>query len=185
MGQFQDFDRKYGPAEHAVVPDAAAIERYRGQLPDALLAEWRDVGWCSYGNGLLWLTDPAQLSDIVEDFGELEGAGKPLVFLRTAFAHLYFWHNGAVFSLEVHRGSLSQVTPRIERMFTLLCDKEIAEKILRVSLYQEAVARLGPPARDECYAFEPALALGGPGTADTIRRVAVREHLGILAQLNR
>lgn len=77
------------------------------------------------------------------------------------------------------------VTPASSGCSRWLCDKEIAEKILRVSLYQEAVARLGPPARDECYAFEPALALGGPGTADTLRRVAVREHLGILAQLIR
>ena len=110
---------------------------------------------------------------------------KPLVFLRTAFGHLYFWQNGAVHSLDVHGGSVSEVTKRIHRIFTLLCDKEVAEKMVRASLYQEAVKRLGPPTRDECYAFEPALALGGPGTADTLRRVAIREHLGILAQLAR
>lgn len=163
MGQFQDFEREYGPAENAVVPDAAAIERYRGQLPDALLAERSVVGWRSFGNGLLRLTDPAQLSDILEDFDELEKPGKPLVFLRIAFGHLYFWLAGAPFSLDVHRGSVSQVTPRIERIFTLLCDMEIAEKTLRVSLYQEVASRIGPSAREECYAFEPALALWRTG----------------------
>jgi len=184
MAQFEDFEAAYGPPRDGQTPGDEAFRTYQGALPDALLAQWQETGWCSYGNGLLWLTDPRQFDGILEDWIEVPGP-KPLVFLRTAFAHLYFWHDGAVHSLDVHRGSVSRVTPRIERMFTLLCDPEIAERILRVSLYQEAVARLGPPARDECYAFEPALALGGPGTADTLRRVAVREHLGILAQLTR
>lgn len=184
MGQFQDFEQKYGPATECQTPGEDAYRLFQSALPEQLIAQWREAGWCSYGNGLVWLTDPRQFDGIVEDWVELPDP-KPLVFLRTAFGHLYFWHTGAVHSLDVHGGSVSEVTKRIHRIFTLLCDPEIAGKILRVSLYQEAVARLGPPARDECYAFEPALALGGPGTADTIRRVAVREHLGILAQLTR
>ena len=55
--------------------------------------------------------------------------------------------------------------------------------MLKASLFERARELLGPPERDECYAFEPALALGGPGTLETIRRVQLREHLGILAQL--
>jgi hypothetical protein len=126
-------------------------------LPEQLIAQWREAGWCSYGNGLLWLTDPRQFHGILEDWGVDEtGPKPPLGFLRTAFAHLYFWHEGAVHSLDVHRGSVSEVTKRIQRIFSLLCDEEIAEKMVRVSLHQEAVARLRPPTRDECYAFEPA-----------------------------
>ena len=127
---------------------------------------------------------PSAAQRLLEDWLDL-GSEKPLVFLRSSFAHLYFWYEGAVYSLEVHRGSVSRVTPKIGFMFTLLCDPEIQEKILRSSLHEQMLPRIGPPARDECYAFEPALALGGPGTPDTIRRVKIREHLAILAQLVR
>ena len=185
MAQFQDFEQQYGPATECQTPGEDAYQAFQAALPEQLIAQWREAGWCSYGNGLLWLTDPRQFDGILEDWGIEMTEPKPLVFLRTAFGHLYFWQNGAVHSLDVHGGSVSEVTKRIHRIFTLLCDKEVAEKMVRASLYQEAVKRLGPPTRDECYAFEPALALGGPGTADTLRRVAIREHLGILAQLAR
>jgi hypothetical protein len=70
-------------------------------------------------------------------------------------------------------------------MLFLLCDPEIKEKMVRASLFRQALAPVGPPAQDEYYAFEPALALGGPGTVDTIRRVTIREHLAILAEMLR
>lgn len=182
MGQFQDFESEYGPPENCETPAEETFRNYEKLLPAELLEKWREVGLCSYGKGLLWLVDPGQFADVIDDWVEV-GDSEPLVFLRTAFAHLYFWHNGAVFSLDVHRGSLSEVTRRIERIFTLLCDPEIKEKMVRATLFEKALPLLGPPDRDECYAFEPALALGGPGTIDTLRRVKIREHLGILAQI--
>ena len=184
MSQFPDFEHSYGPAENCVTPGEDVFRTYDGALPEELLAHWRAVGWCSYGKGLLWVVDPMQLSDVLEDWVDLGGA-KPIVFLRTAFAHLYFWHNGSVFSLDVQRGGLSVVTKRIALMFRLLCDPDVQRKILRASLFEEALPLIGAPDLDECYAFEPALALGGPGTLETIRRVKIREHLGILAQLVR
>jgi hypothetical protein len=184
MSQFAEFEQTYGPPEHCEKPGDHEIRAYEHHLPPELLAHWREVGRCAYGKGVLWVNDPKQFDGVLEDWGDF-GTERPLLFLRTAFAHLYFWHNGYVQSLEVHGGSLSQVTPKIARMFKLLTDPQIQEKILRVRLFEEARQRLGPPDRDECYAFEPALALGGPGTVETIRRVKMREHLGILAQLVR
>jgi hypothetical protein len=182
MSQFEDFESIYGPPENCEKPADEVISQYEGVLPKELLDHWREVGWCSYGKGLLWFVNPQQFEGIVEEWVDL-GPGQPLVFLRTAFAHLYLWHEGYVCSLDVQNRGLSQVTKNITRIFTLLCDPQVQEKILRLSLYEEARARLGPPDRDECYGFEPALALGGPGTVDTIKRVKIREHLGILAQL--
>lgn len=184
MSQFPDFEAEYGPAADCVVPGDEVLRAYAGVLPDELIAHWREAGWCAYGEGLLWVVDPAQFEGVIDEWVDVQG-GKPHVFLRTAFAHLYFWHDGAVYSVDVHSGGVSQVTKRIARMFTLVCDAEIKEKMVRASLFREALPRLGPPARDECYAFEPALALGGSGAVETIRRVKMREHLGILAELLR
>lgn len=184
MSQFPDFEAEYGPAQDCVIPDDDVLRAYAGTLPQELLDQWREVGWCSYGGGLLWMVDPKQFAGLIDEWVEVQG-GEPLVFLRTAFAHLYFWHDGAVYSVDVQRGGVSQVTKRIARMFSLLCDPEIKEKMVRASLFRQALPLVGPPALDECYAFEPALALGGPGTVDTIRRVKIREHLAILAEILR
>jgi hypothetical protein len=182
MSVFEDFEREFGPGEDCLVPGDDWISRYRGRLPDPLLDLWREAGWCSYGNGMLWVVDPAQLSDVIEDWDD-SGAEPPLAFLRTSFGHVYFWRDGSVWSLDVHRGSLSRVTENIALMFTLLGDPEIRTKMLRQPLHEEMVARLGRPERDECFAFVPALALGGSGAPETVQRVRMREQLGILAQL--
>ena len=83
----------------------------------------------------------------------------------------------------MQHGGLSTVTSDLDLFFSLLIDEDIRDRILRVALYDEAKERLGPPERDECYAFVPALALGGAETADSVQRVKIREHLGVLAQL--
>lgn len=183
----QEFENEFGPPSDSLRPTEDTLRRYAGMLPDELLAHWRKIGLCAYGRGLLWLCDPAQFDDIIGEWAPPDSyAGSPpLVFLRTAFAHLYFWHCGWVYSVDVQRADVSQVTDEFSLIFSLLCDPEIKQKILRSSLFEEARPKLGAPARDECYAFEPALALGGPGTVDTLRRVKIREHLGILAQLTR
>lgn len=182
MSIFNDFEDEYGPPENCVSVEPRRSKPYQGRLPPELLEAWHENGWCSWGDGLLWVTDPEQLSDVLEDWPQPEAKGG-LVFLRTAFAHLYFWRDGWVYSLDVQHGSLSQVTRKISRMFTLLCDPEIKERILRVSLYRKAVQQIGRPRIDECFAFEPALALGGGGELHTVRKVKIREQLGILAQL--
>ena len=66
--------------------------------------------------------------------------------------------------LYLSKSSRGDGTQIIARMFALLCDPEIEEKMVRASLFCQALPLVGPPARDECYALEPALALGGPGT---------------------
>jgi hypothetical protein len=182
MSQFEDFVETYGPAQNCEPPAEGDLRAYEGTLPPELLQHWREAGWCAYGNQLLWIVNPKQFDGVVDEWLEFE-PGTSSVFMRSAFAHLYLWHDGYVHSLDVQDGNLSRVTKNIARMFTLLTDPELQEKILRRSLYEQVLPRLGPLGRDECYAFEPALALGGPGTPDTVRRVKIREHLGILKQI--
>ena len=181
MSAFADFEAAFGPSANRLFPAEDVVRRFEGRLPEEMLDLWRADGWCSYGAGLIWIVNPEMFADIIGDWVNVQGE-LPVVFMRTAFAHLYFWHQGAVYSLDVQTGNAVEVTRRFFRIFSLLCDPEIRQKILREPLFREASARLGPPDADECYGFEPALALGGPGTIDTVRRVKVREHLAILAQ---
>ena len=183
MNELDEFERNYGPAQDCERLHDDKIESYAARIPAQVLDHWRKSGVCSFGDRLLWFTDPQQLDDVLEDWLKVFELDSGAVFLRTAFAHLYVWSGGSVCSIDVHEGGFSKVTDDLELFFSLLSDDDIREKILRVSLYEEVKERLGPPERDECYAFVPALALGGPGTADSVQRVKLREHLGILAQL--
>jgi hypothetical protein len=182
MSRFDDFEQMYGPPRDCEPADEETIRELGKLLPAQLVDHWRETGWCAWGDGLIWSVNPKEFDDVVEDLLDFE-SGRAVVFLRTAFAHLYLWHEGYAYSLDVHHGSISQVTQDVDLLFTLLCDTDIREQILRADLYEEVKQRLGPPNREECYAFVPALALGGPGTADTVQRVKLREHLGLLAQL--
>ena len=183
MNGFEPLERTYGPAQDCEQLSDAELESYATRLPTELLDRWRGSGVCSYGGGLLWFTEPKQLDDVLEDWLKAFELESGAVFLRTAFAHLYIWSGGSVCSIDVHNAGFSKVTGDLDLFFSLLTDEDIRKKILRVSLYEEVEKRLGPPGRDECYAFVPALALGGPGTADSVQKVKLREHLAILAEL--
>ncbi|GAB1545475.1 hypothetical protein NUACC21_81510 [Scytonema sp. NUACC21] len=54
---------------------------------------------------------------------------------------------------------------------------------LRSELHFQSVTRLGQLSPDECFAFVPAIALGGSETIETVQRVPIQEHLALLAQL--
>lgn len=182
MTQFTDFHAAYQSPTQCKQPSAEALKKYSNLLPPDLIAEWKQSGWCAYDDGLLWTTDPGDFESAIDDWLDFD-SGQAVVFLRTAFAHLYVWHEGFAYSFDPHRGEISQVTDDIDLMFTLLTDDDIRQKILRVDLFQRVKEKLGAPDRDECYAFVPALALGGQEKVENVQRVKLREHLALLHEI--
>ena len=55
--------------------------------------------------------------------------------------------------------------------------------MLEQKLFRKALKKLGPLQHDECFGFEPAIALGGSESVENVRIVKLREHLSILSQL--
>ena len=66
------------------------------ELPEELKYIWEKNGFCSYGKGLWWLTNPRDFDDIVEiwlkgtEYWEPE-KNRYHVIGRTAFGELYLW----------------------------------------------------------------------------------------------
>lgn len=75
---------------------------------------------------------------------------------------------------------LDSVDELFDDMFT---DDSFASNEFRLKDFEWAVSELGILGRDECYGFFPPLAMGGSGSRTTIRRVKLKEHLHLLAQL--
>lgn len=182
MAQFMNFKKQHGPAAECRPAKANVITAYGKKLPAPLLAEWKESGWCSFGDGLIWLVDPDFLKVSVREW--LGATSKAIPFARSAFGHLYLWDDEGAHMLDPQHGTIAKIVNKIEVVFDyVLCRKEYLNDVLDQKLFKKARKKLGPLEFDECYGFEPAIAIGGPGTLDTLRKVKLREHLSILAQL--
>jgi hypothetical protein len=182
MSAFDQFKKKHGPPAQCEKAPAASVAAYAGKLPDELLAEWTETGWCAYAGGLLWTVNPDEYKDILKEW--LDDATNVYAFIRTAFGSIIYWDGEAAHYLDVLFGDVSLLFHNMELNFNgVLCDDQYLDDVIRRQLFVAALPRLGAPARDECYAFQPALALGGDESADNLQRVKLRQNLALLAQL--
>jgi hypothetical protein len=180
---FPEFTKKNGPPAKCRVASASSIKKYKKKLPASLITHWQEAGWCGYDDGFLWFVDPSEVEEVLEDWLEPKEMGA--AFLRTAFGDLFLWSDAGIRALLVHHHRIMELTDDMDLFVeSSLTADSFLDKGLNRKLYRKAVKKLGPPEPDECYAFEPALALGGPGTLDTLRRVKWIVHLALLAELS-
>ncbi|NUN99153.1 MAG: DUF1851 domain-containing protein [Saprospiraceae bacterium] len=180
---FQQFSKLYaGHASQQTPATQEAFDKYAPLLPAPLLEFWKDAGWCQYREGQLWVVNPDQFEDLMPFWFEEEVPA--FVFARTAFADLFLWMDETVFFLDVQTGELTELDNDLERFFnTFFTDQGIVRSAFRSRLFQQVRKKLPPPLFDECYAFVPALALGGSEKAEQVELVKIREYLLLLAQL--
>lgn len=182
MSSFDKFKQKHGPPSQCRKVSAASRAKYAGKLPDELLAEWEQFGWCAYSDGLLWTVNPDDYEDILPDW--LDDADGAYVFLRTAFGGMYYWNGSEASYIDVLFGGVWPLFPTLEmNLDEMLCDDTYLDDVVRRREFEQALPRLKPPAWNECYSFVPAIALGGAIDANNLERAKLREHLAILSQV--
>ena len=182
MEQFPEFKKKHGPAIKCRPATAESIRVYKATLPAALINEWREDGWCGFAEGLIWIVNPSELTDVLADW--LEPGDTAVAIARTAFGDLILWNQDGACYLDVIHARIFSLTDDPEILFDyILCRDDYLNKVIDQKLYRKALQKLGVPNYDECYAFEPAIALGGPGTVATLAKRKLREYLAILAQI--
>jgi hypothetical protein len=194
---FESFLQDFGPAVDRREAPMASVERWRGHLPDQLLAYWREHGWCGYAQGLFWTVDPQEYEPVAEAWlGETRFAHEDRYHLIAlgAFGTLYFWG-------EKNGGNLTVMAPDAVALPRRVRWQDL-EAAMRAffgvhqpgasdfsdtsgkPLFARALNKLGRLAPGEMYGFVPALALGGPATLEHLQRVKAVEHLVMLAQLS-
>jgi len=154
-----------------------------GTVPKGLDTLWHEQGWAGYRGGFYWTTDPADFNDVIRNWRRIPKDA--MTIGRDAFANLYILEGEEVWQLNVHQDEHAMVSPTLD-MFYLAC---VAKESFRTGymwdeLFQKALKAEGALAEDECYGFFPALALGGSGDAESLRRVKLFEHLSMLSQLH-
>jgi hypothetical protein len=190
---FEYFLKKMGPAADQRDVPPSSIERYRGKLPDQLLAYWQEHGWSGYANGLFWTVNPQDYEPVLDAWiGETSFMEQDAyhIIARSAFGKLYLWGEERGFGLKIFApGSYAQpqlasqslsLDTRAQRFFGYRDRKENDFS----DLFAPALKKLGPLKHDEMYGFVPALALGGPATVEHLQKVKAVEHLVLLAQLS-
>ena len=197
---FDVFIEEFGEATHHSAVPPSAIARWRGKLPDQLLAYWSEEGWCGHANGLFWIVDPDEYEDLVDEWLEespLEQVDSFHAIARTAFGTLYLCGEktgrsvtidcatNAMFVLPrgLHPKAKEDLDRSIRSFLGLDKDECDLKDETGQPLFDRALAKLGPLAPDEMYGFEPALVAGGKMRLQNLRKVKLDQHLTILRQL--
>lgn len=196
---FDYFIEKFGEATHQEAVPQAAIEKWRDRLPDALLHYWQSEGWNGYANGRLWIVNPDDYEDLLDEWLEdslLEQVDAYHVIARGAFGMLYLHGEssgcGAKINCSVNalyaRDTKPKAAVELERQlpwfFSGLTPDEVdLYDVDGAPLFERALQTLGPLAPDEMYGFEPAIVVGGKMHLESLRKVKLDQHLTILRQL--
>lgn len=193
MGFGEEFRNAYGQGKPYRTLDRDTRARLTSVVPAYLLDLWESDGFASYRDGLLWFVDPLDFAPVVEAWRMPEQVSL-IAVARTAFGELYLLGSfvaddgtsaDSVLALNPHSAEYSFVGPFAEQFLTKSIARERYIKTLHESDVKRAAKDVGPLAWDEMYGFEPALALGGSGKPDTVRRYNIFNHHLLLSQLSK
>lgn len=147
---------------------------------------WKTFGLRNYLDGLFCFVNPKVYNPIAQKFPNI--SSKCCVFAKSSLGGLFLLDElsvgKSVIYLNPHLGVRKIIGTSIE---ILLAVELGAESFWRRECYGKfelkVIEKYGPLAYDECYAFVPALALGGSESIKNIQKVKVKEHLEFLSQL--
>jgi len=187
-----NFLRHFPPGPGARPCDPSLAARFKGRLPEVLLALWRAHGLGSYGDGQLLLIDPDAYKPLLygwlmRDDADEDDSRLPIAL--TAFGRIIYYRKLGegeedVSSLDPHRSSGMVHAWSLRRFLDdYLCEPEAREALLEPALLQAARARLGPLGEHELYYPVPALRLGGRWQAEQMDKGDGRVHLAWLLDL--
>lgn len=200
-GHFSQFLAALPPDGPLTPCPAEAIAPYREHAGEGLVRLWTELGWGSFGGGMIHMVDPATL---VEELAGFLGSSHPtrIPFARSAFGDLYYYRDmrrdaerkgmtgenpGELHDIsyvDVHFKHIDVIAFEVEELLEdVFAIADNIEGPLRGALVRAASEIYGPLAAHECFAFVPALALGGGEDISCVRKVDMRVHLSLLAQM--
>jgi len=157
------------------------IGKYKDKLPEQLFTYWRVLGWCSYGKGLIWMVNPDDYQNILDNWLSqtvFSNRKNLSVIARNAFGRLYIWDKskGEIFKISPELNSITYLKERDEnnnfsedeenleiQKFFGNQEKEYLdlEDDNDKFLFDKALKKLGRLKEDEAYGFKLHASIGG------------------------
>jgi hypothetical protein len=153
-------------------------------LPDELYELLEGKPETGYNKGFVTMVNPDTYREVFA-LWDLEPA-ECTPFLKFAFGQFIFFHHNEYKILDPVYNTISMAGKRDDLKFVmhiLLSDEEGLKNAYFKSIYFSVVDKLGAPAPDECYAFVPALGLGGAAKKGNVKKTKLITELTILSQL--
>ena len=180
---FAYFVECYGNPNDLVFTKDEELAGKKDILPSNLIVFWKEYGFGSYAEGLIWTHPPSIFDDLIEEWTGLLPHKASLIF-RTSFGDFCLWIQGRAYLFDVHARNVHELTEDIGFLFDyILCREQFLTNVFRSNLHSQSVSKLGKLKADECFTFVPAIGLGGSETIEHIQKVEMREHLALLAQI--
>lgn len=171
--------------KHADVPEEI-IEKYRGKVSDDIISLWKEYGFCTTEDGYYKLVNPDDYVDILGEIYKLEDDEDPVVVMVTGMADIIIYeiydNHGQFIYIDLRHqkcGGVGRDRIPARRLKTV----DFRHTILSWGLYEDAVEKLGVPAYDECFGYEPLVSLGGKEKLENLRKVNLLIHLDIVSQM--
>lgn len=178
---FESFLAECGPLQHKAEFNQNTLDQLKGLLPDDLLT-LLSQGKGSYMNGYLWIVDPLDYQDTLEEvYTPVEHPST--CFARDAFGGLYVWEGESIVYINVRHGESKVVGRKVGVFFNnIITDWEYLSEQLHLDNFYPAKEALGDLSFHECYGYIPLLALGGSEKAENLQKVKIKEHISLIAQ---
>ncbi len=185
---FVKFLKKYTKSLDTIEPTESILDWCSDKLPKVLLDFWSEHGFGNYGNGLIKVIDPSKyMSSFYTWLGRNDFDKIPI--LVTAFGDIFYYRklsatDNDISLLNIHHRQISVCTYSLEEFFEkFIVDDEVANEVLKVDIFNEAIKLKGDLAFEEIFFFTPALILGGGEDIKHIDKGDGLTHQQVLFQL--
>ena len=184
------FVNEYKPGKDLVKPDKELLDFGRQMLPKEIMTLWEEYGFGEYGNGFLKVVDPRDYMDSLYTWlGKQDFSKIPIMV--SAFGDIFYFRKlendeNDVSMLNIHYRQIEVCTYSYQEFFdSYILDERIKENVLRRTLYEQAVNKLGPISFEECFFFVPALAIGGAEDIKYVQKGDANVHQHVLFELGK
>ena len=182
------FIAEYKPGNDLVNPDKELLDFGRQMLPPEILYLWETYGFGEYGNGFIKVVDPRDyMHSLYTWLGKKDFSKIPLFV--SAFGDIFYYRKlegeeNDISMLDIHYRKVEVCGYSYQEFFEgYILDENVKENVLRRALFNEATAKLGTLAVNECFFFVPALVIGGAEDIKHVQKGDANVHQHLLFEL--
>ena len=185
-----NFVKAYAPGKELGKPDETLLEFAKQMLPPEIVYLWTEYGFGDYGDGLIKVVDPRDYMDSLYSWLGSQDFHK-IPIMVSAFGDIFYYRKlendeNDVSLLDIHYRRIDVCAYSYEEFFEkYISNAEIKEKVLRKSLFDQAVEKLGSLKYNEEFFFVPALVLGGGEDIKYVSKGDAYTHQHLLLELGK